>query len=145
MGMVSSQVANPPLVQAVVLPLILRGIITDSSSNEALPGVTVLLRGTTIGTSTRADGTFELSVPAALAKAADVSITVSSVGYVKQERYLAIKAAGETQNFRLQTDVMGLMGEVVIMRVSKLPPAPWHPRRFYYWGKYWLGRPFCRR
>ena len=144
-GMVSSQVANPTVVQAVVLPLMLRGIITDSSNNEALSGVTVLLRGTIIGTSTRADGTFELLVPAALAKAADVSITVSSVGYVKQERHLMTKAAGETQNFRLQTDVMGLMGEVVIMRVSKLPPAPWHPRRFYYWGKYWLGRPFCRR
>ncbi|UOG73287.1 TonB-dependent receptor [Hymenobacter tibetensis] len=34
-----------------------------SKTNEGLPGVTVVLKGTTVGTSTGADGTFTLSVP----------------------------------------------------------------------------------
>ncbi|WP_345124937.1 carboxypeptidase-like regulatory domain-containing protein [Hymenobacter antarcticus] len=142
MGMVSSQIMKP----TVALPLVLRGVITDFSNNEALPGVTVLLKGTTIGTSTRADGTFELAIPPQLAEAAGVSITVSSVGYVTQERQLVTKAAGEEHRFQLQADVKGMLGEVVVCRLppSKLPPAPWYPRRFYYWGKYWLTRPFQR-
>ena len=144
MGMVSSQAAKPMLVPPVVLPLVLRGVITDASDGQGLPGVTVLLKGTTTGTSTRADGTFELPVPAELASAASLSITASSVGYVTQERPLVTKAAGAAQNFQLKVEVMGLMGEVVIITPDKLPPAPWHPRRFYYWGKYWLTQPFRR-
>jgi len=125
--------------------LVLRGMITDFSNNDALPGVTVLLKGTTLGTSTRADGTFELAIPPQLAGAASVCITVSSVGYVTQERQLATKAVGAAQNFQLKVEVMGLMGEVVVTAPNKLPPAPWHPRRFYYWGKYWVTRPFHYR
>ena len=144
MGMVSSQVTNPTLVQPVVLPLVLRGVITDFSSNEVLPGVTVLLKGTTIGTSTRADGTFELTIPAELAGAAGVSLSVSSVGYVTQERQLATAGISQ-QRFQLQPDTR-MLGEVVICRLppNKLPPAPWHPRRFYNWSKYWLTQPFRR-
>ncbi len=137
MGMVSSQAMKP----LVASSLVLRGVVTDFSNNEVLPGVTVLLKGTTIGTSTNANGMFELAIPSQLAGAAGVSLTVSSVGYVTQERQLATNA-GEAQNFRLKVEVMGLMGEVIITAPNKLPPAPWHPRRFYYWGKYWLTRPF---
>ena len=139
MGMVSSQAIN----MTGASPLVLRGIITDYSNHEVLPGVTVLLKGTTIGTSTHADGTFELAIPPQLAGAAGASITVSSVGYVMQERQLAAQAAGEVHTFQLQADVKGMMGLVVVMQ-SKMPPAPWHPRRFYYWGRYWLTRPFRR-
>ena len=40
------------------------GKVTDASTNQPLPGVTVLVKGTTIGTGTGADGTFSLQVPA---------------------------------------------------------------------------------
>ena len=38
------------------------GRVTDQKSGEGLPGVTVLLKGTTNGTSTSPDGAFSLSV-----------------------------------------------------------------------------------
>lgn len=144
MGAVSSQRMKPLVACPQAALLIVRGVITDFSTKEALPGVTVLLKGTTIGASTRADGTFEFPIAPQLAEAASMSLTVSAVGYVTQERQLATKAAGEVHRFQLQADVKGMMGEVVVCRLppSKLPPAPWHPRRFYYWGKYWLTRPF---
>ena len=124
-------------------PRVLRGVVTDSISKEGLPGVTVLLTGTPIGVSTGTDGTFELVIPAQLASRSGASITVSSVGYVTQEQPLAAKAAGEPRRFRLQADMKGFMG-VVVVAPGKVPPAPWHPRRLYYWGKYWLTRPFRR-
>lgn len=35
------------------------------------------------------------------------------------------------------------MGVVVVgLPFRKLPPAPWYPCGFYYWGKYWPARPF---
>ncbi|MBF9219471.1 carboxypeptidase-like regulatory domain-containing protein [Hymenobacter ruricola] len=40
-----------------------RGRVLDQASEEGLPGVTVLLKGTTLGVSTNADGSFSLQVP----------------------------------------------------------------------------------
>ena len=126
-------------------PLVLRGVITDSSSHQVLPGVTVLLKGTNVGTSTLVDGSYELAVPTSLASAHAITISVSFVGFVGQERTLASRVAAEPQPFQMQAD-MRMLGEVVICRLPprKLPPAPWHLRRFYTWGKYWLTRPFRR-
>ena len=39
------------------------GKVTDSESGEAIPGVSVVVRGTTIGTVTNVDGNYSLSVP----------------------------------------------------------------------------------
>ena len=124
-------------------PLVLRGIITDSVNNEGIPGVTVLLKGTTIGFSTTATGSYEINLPAELAQGPVVTLVLSSVGYLAQERTLATRTAGAVQSFRMQADNR-MLGEVVICRLPprKLPPAPWHPRAFYSWGKYWLTRPF---
>lgn len=38
------------------------GTVIDESSEEALPGVNIVLKGTTTGTSTDVDGNFELNV-----------------------------------------------------------------------------------
>ena len=40
-----------------------RGQVLDQASEEGLPGVTVLLKGTTLGVSSNADGSFVLQVP----------------------------------------------------------------------------------
>ncbi|MGI4733977.1 MAG: SusC/RagA family TonB-linked outer membrane protein [Janthinobacterium lividum] len=54
------------------------GKVVDATAG-GLPGVTVLVTGTTIGASTGADGTFRLQVPATA-----TSLTVSFVGYARQ-------------------------------------------------------------
>ncbi|WP_046245545.1 carboxypeptidase-like regulatory domain-containing protein [Hymenobacter terrenus] len=58
-----------------------RGQVIDFASEEGLPGVTVLLKGTTVGTSTNADGSFSLQVPPTGSR----TLTFSSVGYVTQQ------------------------------------------------------------
>ena len=43
---------------------ILKGLVTSSEDGLPLPGVTVTVEGTTIGTITSVDGTYTLTVPA---------------------------------------------------------------------------------
>ena len=64
---------------AMAQQTVLTGKVTDSSSGESLPGVSIVVKGTTNGTITNLDGNFTLS-----AKRGDV-IQFSFVGYVKQE------------------------------------------------------------
>jgi len=58
---------------------VLTGKVTDSSSGESLPGVSIVVKGTTNGTMTNGDGIFTLGV-----KKGDV-IQFSYVGYKTQE------------------------------------------------------------
>jgi len=58
---------------------VLTGKVTDSSSGETLPGVSIVVKGTTNGTISSGEGTFSLSV-----KTGDV-ILFSFVGYKSQE------------------------------------------------------------
>ena len=131
------------LAQLPVKPLVLRGVITDFADNKGMPGVTVLIKGTQIGTNTDVNGNYALTIPTELATAPAFTVSVSSIGYVRQERTLTSGAAVAAQPFLMKADERELTGEIVIM-YSKVPPAPWHPRAVYCWGQYWLGRAFRR-
>lgn len=56
------------------------GRVTDRKTSEGLPGVTVLVKGTSNGASTNSDGSFSLTAPETGAV-----LVFSSVGYVSQE------------------------------------------------------------
>ena len=132
MGMVSSQVAKPTLVQPVVQPRVLRGVVTDAADGQGLPGVTVLLKGTQIGTSTGVDGHFELHLPEL--QTGSGIIVISSVGYLSQERPVTTYETDWLVSVKMNTQVLG---GLVYVR-----PWPWHLRSFYSWSKYWLTKPF---
>ena len=81
------------------------GRVTDQSSGEGLPGVTVLLKGTSTGISTNADGNFSLSIPET-----GGTLVFSSVGMATQERSIG----SESQfNVAMQQDNKQL-SEVVV-------------------------------
>src|SRR5690606_6513621 len=56
------------------------GTVTDYTSGEALPGVNILIQGTTTGTITDMSGNYSLSVPSG-----DVVLVFSFIGYETQE------------------------------------------------------------
>lgn len=85
------------------------GRVTDQKSGEGLPGVTVLVKGTTNGVSTGADGTFQLNVPAVGA-----TLIFSSVGMNTQERPLG---TAETYNVALMQSNREL-DEVVVTALN---------------------------
>jgi TonB-linked SusC/RagA family outer membrane protein len=64
---------------AVMAQKSIRGKVTDAADGLPLPSVTVIVKGTTAGTSTQADGSYTLTVPAG-----NNEIVVSMVGYVLQ-------------------------------------------------------------
>ena len=67
--------------QEPVADLLLNGKVT-SENGEALPGVTVLLKGTTVGTSTNSDGSYTLSVPD---DSGNGTLVFSYIGHTPQE------------------------------------------------------------
>ena len=83
----------------------LSGRVTDRSSGQGLPGATVLVKGTTVGASTNADGSFTLSVPPTA-----TTLTFSSIGFTTVEQPIG---ADNTYNVALATDAKEL-GEVVV-------------------------------
>lgn len=56
------------------------GTVLDAESGETLPGVNILIKGTTTGTSTNQDGEFELTVPSL-----QDTLVASFVGYQTRE------------------------------------------------------------
>ncbi|WP_350216414.1 SusC/RagA family TonB-linked outer membrane protein [Ekhidna sp.] len=78
------------------------GTVTDASNGEPLPGVTVLVKGTTNGTITGINGEYELAVPSGS------TLVFSSIGYSSQE--VAASSAGDVA---MSTDVTNL-DEVVV-------------------------------
>src|SRR5688500_8692684 len=56
------------------------GVISDARTSEALPGVSVQVKGTTIGATTDAEGRFKIDVPDNKSV-----LLISFTGYVTQE------------------------------------------------------------
>lgn len=94
---------------------VVRGQVTDRSSGAGLPGVTVLAKGTAIGASTAADGSFSLLVPESVK-----TLTFHSVGFVSSEQ--AISPSDSAMALALAPDSKSL-NEVVVVRRER-PPAP---------------------
>lgn len=69
------------VVQGVAQTRSVSGRVTDRTTGEGLPGVTVLLKGSNNGISTNSDGTYTLTVPAG-----DGTLVFSSIGFITVER-----------------------------------------------------------
>ncbi|MBO2008834.1 TonB-dependent receptor [Siccationidurans soli] len=111
------------------------GTVLDEKG-EGMPGVTVLLKGTAVGTTTDAGGRFSLDVPAGTTNA---TLVISSIGYVKQEivlgdrTTLSVKLAPSAQDLnevvvvgygtQKRSDVTGSVVSVPQDRLEKLPVA----------------------
>lgn len=82
-----------------------KGVVTDDKG-QPLPGVTVLVKGTTNGTSTGVDGSWSLQVPNE-----NAVLEFSFIGYTKQEVAVAGRS---TIMIKLTPDVTA-MSEVVVV------------------------------
>lgn len=80
------------------------GTVVDAVDGEPLPGVTVMIQGTSQGTATDPNGTYEIEAPS------DGVLTFSYVGYIQQE--IAIEGR-TTIDVELEADVSEL-DEVVV-------------------------------
>ncbi|WP_159452042.1 SusC/RagA family TonB-linked outer membrane protein [Hymenobacter roseosalivarius] len=82
------------------------GRVTDRQTGEGLPGVTILVKGTSNGISTNSDGTFTLAVPST-----GTTLVFSSIGYVTQEQPIG---TNNQVNVSLAADTKALSEVVVV-------------------------------
>ncbi len=83
------------------------GTVTDEK-NAAIQGASILVKGTTIGTSTDAAGKFSINVPSTA-----TTLTISYVGYTDQE--VSIGASGGSITVNLVPASAGNLNEVVVI------------------------------
>ena len=85
--------------------LAVSGVVTSADDGQSLPGVTVVVKGTTNGTITNIDGRFQLTAPA------DAILQFSFIGMKSQE----IAVNGRTGiNVAMEIETTGLDEVVVI-------------------------------
>lgn len=93
-----------PLLQAQNLTV--TGQVTDLSEGGGLPGVNILVKGTSVGTITDVDGNYSLSAPASAE-----TLVFSSVGYETLEEAINNRS---TVNIALSPDIQSLSEIVVV-------------------------------
>ncbi len=91
---------------------IITGQVTDSLTNEALIGVSIIVKGTNFGTNTDIDGNFELSIPDGT-----YNIEARYVGYKSISKKLKVKGNCPETNFILPPDNNMLSDVTVTARV----------------------------
>ena len=84
----------------------LTGRVSDAADNKGLPGVNVLMKGSAVGTTTNAEGNFQLNVPPGAN-----TLVISSVGYTARETVIGNSS---NINVSLQADTRAL-NEVVVV------------------------------
>ncbi|WP_215224166.1 SusC/RagA family TonB-linked outer membrane protein [Echinicola shivajiensis] len=82
------------------------GVVT-AGDGETLPGVSIMIKGTTRGTITDLDGSFELNVPDG-----QVTLVVSFVGYKKKE--VTVNAGQSQLDVIMDNDVQTLQEVIVV-------------------------------
>ncbi|ERM83226.1 hypothetical protein P872_17025 [Rhodonellum psychrophilum GCM71 = DSM 17998] len=86
--------------------IIISGVVTDNEEGLTLPGVNVLIKGTTVGTVTDIDGKYSLTIPNG-----NVVLVFSSIGFVTQEIRVG---SNSTINIVMNQDLQQL-GEVIVV------------------------------
>jgi hypothetical protein len=64
------------------------GTVRDARAKEGIPGITISVKGTSIGTSTATDGTFQLTIPNDT-----ITLRITGVGWVEQDKIIATLSA----------------------------------------------------
>nr|WP_262899436.1 TonB-dependent receptor [Chryseosolibacter histidini] len=97
---------NTLLVGSILQNRLVTGTVVDGESNEGIPGVSIIIKGTNIGTVTDAEGAFSLEVPSS-----ESVLIFTSIGYMPQE-----VQAGQLAilNIRMLADISTLEEIVVV-------------------------------
>ncbi|MCJ8164729.1 SusC/RagA family TonB-linked outer membrane protein [Pontibacter sp. E15-1] len=93
------------LQQAMAQSRTVTGAVTDQATGQPLPGVAVIVKGTTVGTTTGADGVYSIAVPAD-----KNTLMYRFIGYTTVERAIG---NASTLDVSLSTDTK-LLDEVVV-------------------------------
>ncbi|NJN25869.1 MAG: TonB-dependent receptor [Cyclobacteriaceae bacterium] len=103
----SEQKNGVPMIEFALAETVVTGQVSDGVNDESLPGVNVVLKGTSIGTITDLNGNFTISVP----DGGNAVLVFSSVGYISEEITVGNQSAFQIS---LMPDVTALEEIVVV-------------------------------
>lgn len=86
--------------------IVVTGTVTDDETGESLPGANIVISGTSVGTTTDANGAFSLTVPSE-----DAVLVFSFIGY---EQVMIPVAGKRTFDMKLKRDIAQLEEVVVV-------------------------------
>ncbi|MDB5012087.1 MAG: TonB-dependent receptor, partial [Daejeonella sp.] len=89
------------------------GVVTDKINNEPLAGVTVTLKGTSVGTSTNEKGRFNLVT----SQKPPYTIVVAYIGYKTVEQMVE----GSAVNLIFSLEQQAILGQEVVVAASRTP------------------------
>lgn len=92
---------------------IVSGSVNDKLTNEPIPGVSVTIKGKTVGTSTDLKGQFSFSTT----EKAPFVLLVNFIGYAPVEREIS----GNTTNLSFQLETAAILGQEVVVSASRTP------------------------
>ncbi|MRT92173.1 TonB-dependent receptor [Ancylomarina sp. 16SWW S1-10-2] len=96
---------------AAIAQTTVKGVVVDGSTNETLPGASIIIPGTATGTVTGLDGTFVFEVPNGTK-----SLVVSFVGFLNKE--LTLNGTQDLGTIKLESDAVGLSEISVLASVA---------------------------
>lgn len=102
---------------AAIAQTTVKGVVVDGSTNESLPGASVVVPGTTSGTVTNFDGTFALQLPDGASK-----VVVSFVGFLDKE--IELKGNSNLGTIKLESDAVGLKEVSILASVAVQRKTP---------------------
>jgi TonB-linked SusC/RagA family outer membrane protein len=88
---------------------VISGVVTSSEDKSPIPGVTIVVKSTTIGTTTNLDGKYVLSVPA--------KYSILTYSYVGMKTKDVMIGEGASMDVVLEPDVMN-MDEIVVTAIG---------------------------
>lgn len=98
-----------------------KGVMVDASNNEGLIGAAVVVKGTTNGTATLFDGSFELKVPTG-----ETTLIFTYIGYINVEKTVSVKEGEvvEMGDVALESNTVGLDEVLVVTSFARDRQTP---------------------
>lgn len=124
-----TELTETAIPQKLDTPRIITGKLIDSQGKTSLPGVSVIIKGTTFGTATDAAGNFRLRVPENLHHR-EVTLEFAYIGYNRKE--LLVRENGPlTIEIEMSASILG---EVAVTCMRK---ATFRERMKMRWKRLW--------
>jgi outer membrane receptor protein involved in Fe transport len=93
--------------------IVVSGTVTDKTTKQPIPGVSVIIKGKTVGSSTDLKGQFSFNTT----EKAPFTLVVSYVGFQSQEREIT----GSASNLSFELEDGTVLGQEVVISASRTP------------------------
>ncbi|WAC40936.1 carboxypeptidase-like regulatory domain-containing protein [Pedobacter sp. SL55] len=98
---------------AIAQSIVVSGTVKDKLTNEPIPGVSVTVKGKTVGSSTDQNGKFSFTTT----EKPPFTLSVTFVGYTTVER----QVTGAANNLSFELESGAILGQEVVVSASRTP------------------------